>query len=96
MDGLRRTDGRKVAVALIGEHNVLRLCALDACCDRLGSAVRRLHHIAGEIIVAHNGAADRGHADRFAVNAELFYRFRNKAVNDAVRTAGAIMQRRVC
>ena len=96
MYGLRRTDGRKVAVALIGKYNVLRSCTLDARRNRLGSAVRRLHHVAGEIIVAHNGAADRGHTDRFAVNAEFFYRFRNKAVNDAVRTAGAIMQRRVC
>ena len=46
-------------------------------------------------IIRHNGTAYGRNAYRSALYAEFVYNFRNKAVNYAVRTAGAIMERRV-
>ena len=51
-----------------------------------------LYHIDGEVVISQNGAADRGHADGFAFDAQFVDGFGNEAVNDAVGAAGAVMQ----
>ena len=53
------------------------------------------YHIEREIIVRHNGTADRGDSDSLALDAELVNNLGDKAVNDTVGTAGAIVQRHI-
>ena len=66
--------------------------ALDRGCHRGRTAVSGLDHIAPEEVGCGNRAPDGGHADGLALNAQLVDRFGDKAVNDAVRTSGAIVR----
>ena len=95
MNGFGSTDSGEVAVALIGEHNVLGLCALNARCYSRGASVGSLYHIAAEIIICHNGAADGRDADGLALYTELVNALRNKAVDYTMSAAGAIMGRHI-
>ena len=54
-----------------------------------------LDHVAGEVVVGHNCAADGGHADGLALDTQLVNGFGHQAVDDAVGAAGAVMQRRI-
>ena len=96
MDGFRRADGGQIAVALIGKDDVfLGIGALETGGHSRSAAVRRLDHIAVKVVIGHDRAADGRHADRAALDAQLVDGLRHKAMHDAVRAAGAIMQRRV-
>ena len=92
---LAQSDGREVAIALIGEDHVVGKRALHARRDRGSAAVRRLDHVAGEVVVRHHGAADRRDADGLALDAELVDRLRDETVDDAVRAARAVVQDRI-
>ena len=91
-DGLAQADGGKVAVALIGEDDVVGQRPLHACGDRGGAAVGGLDHVAGEVVRGEPGAADRRDADGPALDAQLVDALGDEAVDDAVRTAGAVVQ----
>ena len=95
MNGLGSTDSGEVAVALIGENDILGLCALDACCNSRGASVGSLDHITAEIIICHNGASDGRDADGLALYTKLVNALRNKAVDYTVSAAGAIMGRHI-
>ena len=96
MDGFRRADGGKIAVALIGEDNVFRRGALESRGHGRSAAVGGLHHVAGEIVIGHDRAAHRRHADRPALDAQRVDRLRDEPVDDPVSAAGTIMCRHVC
>ena len=96
MYDFRRTDGSEVAIPLVGEHQVVRARPLDPRCNRRRAPVRRLHHIAVEIIVRKHRAADRRNADRLILHSHFLDAFRDQPVNDAVRASGAIMEGHVC
>ena len=55
--------------------------------------MRRLNHVAGEIVVRHYVASDGGYSDGASLYAELVNRFGDEAVDYTVSAAGAIMQR---
>jgi hypothetical protein len=57
--------------------------------------VSGLNHITLKIVVGKYGAAYAGHTDGLPFDTKLVNRFRNKAVYDTVRTAGAIVKRNV-
>ena len=95
VNGFRRADRREVAVALIGEDDRVGMGALDAGRDCRSSAMRRFDHVAFKIVVGKDGASDRRDADGVTEDAELVDGFRHETVDDAVRTAGAVVQRDV-
>ena len=95
MNGFRHTDRSKVAVTLIGENNVFGVGALNAGCNGGCSSVSGFDHIKREIIVRHNRAADRSNTDCLALDSKLVYDLGDKAMNDTVRTAGAVMKRHI-
>ena len=92
MNSLRHTDGSKVAVALICEHDIIGICTLKTRCNSRGTSVSRFDHIAREIIIRHNCAAYWSNADCSALDAEIVYSLGDKAVDYAVGAAGAVMQ----
>ena len=63
VDYLVRADGGEVAVALVGEHAGVGVDSLDAGGDGGSPAVRGLVHIAVEVVIRKDGAADRRDAD---------------------------------
>ena len=89
------TDGGKVAIALIGEDDAVGAAALDARGNGGGTAVGGLNHIAGEVVVRHNGTADGGHTDGLPLDAQLVHHLGHEAVDDAVRATGAVVHRHV-
>ncbi|MPN41077.1 hypothetical protein SDC9_188617 [bioreactor metagenome] len=60
------TDGGKIAVSLIGEHDFIRQISFDTGRDGRRSAMRGLLHIAGKVIVGKNRTSHRSDADGFA------------------------------
>ncbi len=56
------------------------------------TAVSRFHHITVKIIVGKDRASNRCDTDGRLPHAQLLKHFRNKAVNDAVGAAGAVME----
>ena len=95
MDGFRHADGREVAVPLVDEHQPVGKASFDARRDGGSPAVGGFLHIAVEIIVGEHRAPDGGDADRLIFETEFLYALRDQPVHDAVRTAGAVMQRGV-
>ena len=93
VDDLRHTYGREVAVALIGEDDVVGIGELDARRDRGSSAVGRLLHVAVEVLVSEHGAADGRDADHSALEAEFVDGFGDQSVRYAVSAPRAVMQR---
>ncbi|CAN4026232.1 hypoxanthine phosphoribosyltransferase, partial [Dysosmobacter welbionis] len=63
VDDLRRADGGQVTVALVGEHRLMGMGALDAGSYGRRPAVGGLLHVAVEILVREDGAAHGAHAD---------------------------------
>ena len=93
MNDLSGADGREVAVALVGEdEGVLADDALGAGGDCGCTAVSGFVHIAVEVIIRKDGAADRRDADDLAVQVHLVDDLGHQAVNDAVVAAGAVME----
>ena len=95
MDRLGGADGGQIAVALVGEDDIIGTGALQARGHCLGAAVGGLHHIAGEVIVAHDRAAHRGHAHSLAFHPKLFQGLGHQAVDNAVGAAGTVVHGRV-
>ena len=95
VDRLGGADGGQVAVALVGEDDVIGAGALQAGSHSLGASMGGLHHIAGEVIVAHDRAAHRGHAHGLAFHTQLLQGLGHQAVDDAVGAAGTVVQGRV-
>ena len=92
VNGFRRTDSGKVAVALIGENERLGKRSFYARCNRRRSAVSRLLHIALKIVIRKNTASYRRNAYRLALDTQLVYNLGNQTVHNAVRTAGAVVK----
>ena len=92
MNGFAHTNGSKVTVALIGEYDFGGVGPFYAGCNSRCSAVCGFDHINGEIIISHNGTANRSNTDGSAFDAKFVDNFGNKAVNNAVGAAGAIMK----
>ena len=67
--------------------------ALYARCYRGRASVRRLYHIAVEIVICKHGTADGRNAHGLSLHAELVYAFGDKPVYYPVRAAGAVMER---
>ena len=93
MDDLGSADGGQVAVTLIGKDDGARVGrAADAGGDGGRSAVGSLVHVAVEVVVGKDGAADRRNADGAVEDVHLVERLRHELMDDAVGTAGAVMQ----
>ena len=58
--------------------------------------MRSFHHVTAEIVISHDGAADRCDTDGLALNLKRIDRFRDQPVNNAVGVARAVMQLFVC
>ena len=86
---------RKVAIALIGKHELVGISALYACSHRRSASVSGLYHIAAEIIVRHYGAAYRANSDGLALDTHFVDDLSHQSVHDSVRAAGAVMERNV-
>ena len=93
--GFCHSDGREVAVALICEDYVIGVCSFQPRCDCRSASVGGFRHVAGEIVVCHNGAPDGGNAYCSAFDSERVYRFGDKAVYYSVCAAGAVVQRHI-
>jgi hypothetical protein len=91
VDHLAAADGGEVAVALVGEDDGVRQHALDAGGDAGRAPVRRLHHVAQEVVVGEHGATDGRDSDGALDDAQLVNRFRDQAVDDAVHAARAVV-----
>ena len=91
MDRLGGADGGQVAVALVGEDDVVRQRALDAGRDSRRAAVGGLDHVAVELIIRQNGAADRRDADGVAQHAQFLQALGHQAVDNAVGASRAVM-----
>ena len=88
---LGRADGGQVAVALVRDHDLVRLRALQPGRHRRRAAVRSLHRVDVEVVVQQHRTADRRHHDRALPNAQLIDRLGNEAVDDAVRAARTVI-----
>ena len=95
VDSFGHADGSQVAVTLVGEDDVVRVAALDAGGGSRGAAVSRLDHVAGEVIISHNGAANGSNTDGLALDAQLIDGLSNQAMDNTVGTAGAVMEYRI-
>ena len=92
MDDLGGADGRQVAVALIGEHRLGGMGALDAGGHSGSTAVGSLLHIAVEILVGKDGAADGAHTDGLVQQAHFLQDLGYQLMYDAVVAARAVME----
>jgi hypothetical protein len=54
--------------------------------------VGSLVHIAVEVVVSKDGAANRSYADGGTQNAQLFQNFSDQLVNNTMGTTGTVMQ----
>ena len=88
---LVQPDCRKVAVALIGDDEIVGQSADESSSDRGGASVRNGNSAAVVVIVGEDRAADRGDDDGFLLNAMMLDGFRNEFVKDAVSAAGAVV-----
>ena len=95
MDDLGGADGGQVAVALIGEDDLVRMHALGAGGHRRGAAMGGLVHIAVEVVIGKHGAADRGDANDVLLLELLREHLGHQTVDDAVGAAGAVVERRI-
>ena len=82
-------------IALIGEHGLIGMGALDAGSHGGGTAVSGLLHIAGKIIVRKHGAAHRADADGVIQQTQLHQGLGYQLMDDTVIAAGAVVQFRV-
>ena len=89
---LGHADGGQVAVALVGEDNLIGLDALDAGGHGRGAAMRRLDEIDLKVVVGKHRAAHRRDADGVLADAQLVDHLGDQAMRHAVRAAGAVMR----
>ena len=93
MNGLRHTDGCEITVALVGKYYIVGQSALHTGRNCGSASVRRLYHIAVEVVVSHYRAADGSYSDRPALDSELVDRLGYETVNYPVCAARAVMKR---
>jgi prepilin-type processing-associated H-X9-DG protein len=75
---------------------VLGIGALNTGSYSRCTSVCCLDHIAGKIVVRHNGASNGSYADGLSFDAQFIDYLSHQAVYDTVGTAGTIMHRRIC
>ena len=92
MDRLCHADGGQVAIALVGEHDLVGMHALHPGGHGGGAAVGGLEEIAIVEVVHHDGAADRRDADGVPLDTQFVYNLGHEAVHDAVRATGTIVR----
>ena len=92
MHRLGHADGREVAIALIGEHDLIGMNAFHARCNRGRTAVGRLEKVAAEKVVEHDRATNRRNADGLAFDSQFVNRLGHQAVDDSVRATRAIIR----
>ena len=95
MDDLGGADGGQVAIALIGEDDLVRVYALGAGGDGRSAAMGGLVHVAVEVVIGKHRAADRGDADDVLLLELLRKHLGHQTVDDAVGAAGAVVERRI-
>ena len=91
MNDFGGADGGEVAVALIGDDDVVGTGALDAGGAGGSAAVGDLNVAGVEIVVGENGAADGADEDGLILQAEFFDSLGDELVGDAVAAAGAVV-----
>ena len=92
MQDFRRADGGQVAVALVGEDDLVRLSAFQPRRHGGRASVRGLHRVDLEIMIHQHRAADRRDQDRPFADAQLVNRFSDQPVDQAVGAARAIVR----
>ena len=90
VDDLGGADGGEVAVALVGEHDLVGPVALDAGRDRGRAPVRRLDRVEPQVVVGEHRAADGADEQGPAADAQLLEHLGQEPVDDAVPAAGAV------
>ena len=85
---LRQTDGSKVAVALIGEHQGIRIAALDAGCNGAGTSVGGGNVVISNVIHLQAAAANTQAAQCLIDQAHFVQDLTDELHNRAVHTAG--------
>jgi hypothetical protein len=91
MDGLSRSDGSEVAIALIGEDIFVRKHSLYPGGHSGRTAMSGLLHINVHVMISENSAAHRRHANRLTLDAELVYNFHQNLVDYAMTAPGTIV-----
>jgi hypothetical protein len=94
MDQLAHADGGEIAVALVGEHNLLGPGALDARSDGRRASMRNLHRIGVEVLIRKNRAPHAGDGHRLLNDAEFLKDLTNQTVRDAMGAARAVAHAR--
>ncbi len=92
VNDLGRADRGQIAVALIGNDDLVGMRALDAGGDRRGASVRRLDVAHIEVVVAEHRAADRRDENGVVLQTEFVDGFGNQLVRNAVTAAGTVMR----
>ena len=92
MEALGGADGGQVAVALIGEHQVLGQHPLDAGGDGRAPPVGRLDDVDLEVVVEEHAASGGRDADGLVGQAHLLDDFHEQPVDDAVAAPRAVVE----
>ena len=92
MQNLRRPDRRQVAIALVADHDAVRMAALYRGRNRGRASMRCLDIAHIEVVVREDRAADRADQNRPVLNAELVDGVRQHLVHDAVSAPGTIVR----
>ncbi len=91
MNGLGSTDSGEVAVALIGEHEIVGIEARHCSSHSRRTAMSRLHPVDINIIICKNGASHRSYAHGFIGSTHFGEHLGNEAVNHTVAAARTVV-----
>ena len=92
MNGVTRTNSRNIPVPLVRKDHLLRLGTLDPGSHRLRPPMRGANEIAAEKVQGKARTTHWRDANGIADNIQFLQHFANETMNNAVRTAGAIMK----
>ena len=92
MNDLGGANSSEVAVALIGDDNLVRVRPLHGRGHGGCATVRGLHVAGVEIVVGEHRAADRADEDGVILDAQFLQGFANQFVSDAMSAARAIVR----
>ena len=95
VDGLGRTDAGKIAVALIGKHEVLRPQTFGRTCDGWCTPVGGLYPVDVDVVVGKHSTPHRRDAYGAFLKPHLLDDFGNELVHHTVATSRAVVHRRV-
>ena len=93
LDDLRQPDRGEVAVALVADHNRIRIGHLVTDRHRRCPAVRRLGVADVQIVVQKYAASHRRDGDGAVLDLQFLDRFSDEIMGDAVSAAGAVVGR---